>query len=317
MYPSQALIAAAIARAGTIDTLVYYNSYKGGTTVSSSVPVRIGVRAHDFGCLPAGELAAKIAANNMVCTQLALGKAIAAFTLKPGVLNPGMASDIGGAFHTQGVQIAVLGCYVNPIHPDPAARTSLLGLFKEHLRYARDFGNGLVALETGSLNADYSPHPDNHGEAAFQQSLTSIAELVAEAEKFGVIVGIEAVATHAVSSPQKMRRMLDAIASNNLQVVFDPVNLLTLENHREQERVIGESLELFGDRIAIIHAKDFVVENGGFTCVSAGLGMLRHDLVMKFAVEHKPGISIVLEDTNEQKAQVSRQFLLRVAEKGE
>ena len=166
--------------------------------MSSSLPVRIGVRAHDFGCLSAGELAAKIAAKHLVCTQLAPGKAIAGLNVKPGALNPGLAFEIGRAFHTHGVQIAVLGCYVNPIHPDPTARKSLIGLFKEHLRYARDFGNGLVALETGSVNADYSPHPDNHGETAFQQSLASIAELVAEAEHFGVIVGIKAVASHVV-----------------------------------------------------------------------------------------------------------------------
>ena len=111
--------------------------------------------------------------------------------------------------------------------------------------------------------------------------------------------------------------MLDTVASNSLQVVFDPVNLLSLENHREQERIIGESLGLFGDRIAIIHAKDFVVENGQFKCASAGLGALRHDLVMKFAFEEKPGISILLEDTNEQTAPDSRQFLLQAAERWE
>jgi L-ribulose-5-phosphate 3-epimerase len=249
----------------------------------------------------------------MVCTQLAPGKAIAGLHLKPGVLNPGLAFEIGEAFHKHGIQIAVLGCYVNPIHPDPPTRQSLLGLFKEHLRYARNFGNGFVALETGSVNADYSPHPENHSETAFEQSLASIAELVAEAEKFGVIVGIEAVASHVVSTPLKMRRMLDAVASNNLQVVFDPVNLLSFENHHEQERIIAESLELFGDRIAIIHAKDFVVENGQIKSVRAGRGKLRHDLVMKYAVEQKPGISILLEDTNEQTAQDSRDFLRQVA----
>ena len=282
--------------------------------MSSSLPVRIGVRAHDFGRLPAGDLAAKIAAKHLDCTQLAPGKAIAGLDLKPGILSPGLAFEIGQPFRTHGVQIAVLGCYVNPIHPDPTTRKSLLGLFKEHLRYARDFGNGLVALETGSVNADYSPHPGNHGETAFQQSLASIAELVAEAEKFGVIVGIEAVTSHVVSTPQKMRRMLDTVASNNLQVVFDPVNLLSLENHHEQERVIGEAFELFGDRIAIIHAKDFVLENGQIKNASAGRGKLRHDLVMKFAVKEKPGISILLEDTNEQTAQESREFLRQVAE---
>ena len=282
--------------------------------MNSTLPIRIGVRAHDFGCLPAGELAAKIAAQHLVCTQLAPGKAIAGLNVKPGTLNPGLAFEIGEAFHKHGVQIAVLGCYVNPIHPDPTTRQSLLRLFKEHLRFARDFGSGLVALETGSVSADYLPHPENHGEAAFQQSLASIAELVAEAENFGVIVGIEAVTSHVISTPQKMRRMLDAVASNNLQVVFDPVNLLSLENYHEQERVIGESLELFGDRIAIIHAKDFVVEDGQFKSASAGLGKLRHDLVMKFAVKQKPGISVLLEETNEQTAQDSRQFLRQVVE---
>jgi L-ribulose-5-phosphate 3-epimerase len=279
--------------------------------------IRIGVRAHDFGRLPADELAAKIAAHHLVCAQLAPGKAIAGLELKPGVLNPGLAFDIGQAFNKHGVQIAVLGCYVNPIHPDPMMRQSLLGLFKEHLRYARDFGNGLVALETGSINADYSPHPGNHSEAAFQESLASIAELVAEAEKFGVIVGIEGVASHVVSTPRQMRRMLDAVASHNLQVVFDPVNLLSLDNHLEQESIIGESFELFGDRIAIIHAKDFVVENGRFNCTSTGRGKLRYDLVMKFAVRAKPGISILLEDTTEQTAQECREFLLKTAQEWE
>lgn len=285
--------------------------------MSVSLPIRIGVRAHDFGRLPAGELAAKIAAKKMVCAQLAVGKAIAGIDLKPGLLNPGLAFDIGEVFRTRGVQIAVLGCYVNPIHPDPATRRSLLGLFKEHLRYARDFGNGLVALETGSVNADYSPHGENHGENAFQESLASIAELVAEAEHFGVCVGIEAVASHVVSTPQKMLRMLDAVASPNLQVVFDPVNLLSLENHTEQERVIGESIELFGDRIAAIHAKDFVIEHGQMKFARAGLGMLRHDLVMKFALQQKPGISILLEDATEDTAQECRRFLLQVAEQVE
>ena len=279
--------------------------------------IRVGVRAHDFGRLPAGDLAAKIAATQMVCTQLAPGKAIAGLNLKPGILNPGLAFAIGEPFRKHGVQIAVLGCYVNPIHPDPQTRKSLLGLFKEHLRYARDFGNGLVALETGSINADYSPHPGNHSEATFQQSLASIAELVAEAEQCGVIVGIEGVASHAVSTPQKMRRMLDAVASNNLQVVFDPVNLLSLENHADQERIFGESFDLFGDRIAIIHAKDFVIEHGELKCTTAGRGMLRYDLVMRFAVQQKPGISILLEDATEQTAGECREFLVKTAARWE
>ena len=83
---------------------------------------------------------------------------------------------------------------------------------------------------------------------------------------------------------------------------------------QEQERIIGESLALFGDRIAAIHAKDFILDRGEFKPVRAGLGLLRHDLVMGFAVTQKPGISILLEDASESTAMECRQFLLKAAE---
>lgn len=271
--------------------------------------LRIGVRAHDFGKLPPDELARRIAAKGMTCVQLALSKAIEGLDLKPGHLNPGLAFHVGQAFQRHGVQIAVLGCYINPIHPDPATRKALLGFFKEHLRVARDLGNSVVALETGSLNADYSPHPDNHGEAAFRAMLESFAELVAEAEKFGVSVGIEGVTSHTVCTPARMRRVLDTIGSNNLQVVFDPVNLLSLENHREQDRVVQESLDLFGDRIAIIHAKDFVVEPGGLRAVRSGQGAFRHERLVEFIREHKPWVSILLEEASETTVEECAKFL--------
>lgn len=262
--------------------------------------IRVGVRAHDFGRMPPDELAGRIAAKGLTCVQLALNKAIAGLDLRPGDMNPGLAFDVGQAFLRHGVQIAVLGCYVNPIHPDPAMRRDLLAFFKDHIRYARDFGCGLVGLETGSVNADYSPHPDNQGEAAFQEMLASLSELVAEAERFGVIVGIEAVTSHTVSTPARMRRVLDAIRSNNLQVILDPVNLISVENHLDQDRILRESFDLFGDRVAVIHVKDFTVEGGVYRQVRTGLGQLHTGLLLDLIQRRKPGISLLLEEVDEQ-----------------
>jgi len=270
---------------------------------------RFGVRAHDFGRLPAETLATKIAAKGLVCTQLALTKAIAGLDLKPGQLNPGWAFEIGQSFLRHGVQIAVLGCYINPLHPDLATRAVLLDWFKEHLRVARDFGCGLVALETGSLNADYSPHPDNHSDGSFQQSIASLATLVEEAERFGVMVGIEGVSSHAVSTPAKMRTALDTLRSANVQVVFDPVNLLSVENYRDQDRIIRESFDLFGDRIVVVHAKDFVVNGNAFIPMRTGQGKLNHGLLFDLIAQHKPGISILFEETNEQTVSDSMNFI--------
>jgi len=271
--------------------------------------LRLGVRAHDFGRLPAEELASRIAVHGFSCVQLALNKAIASLNLQAGDLTAELARNIGGAFVRHGVGIEVLGCYINPIHPDLATRKKLLQYFKEHLRFARDFGCGIVALESGSVNADYSPHPANHGEAAFQEMLASIGELVAEAEKIGVTVGFETVYCHTVSTAQKMRRVLDVIGSKNLRVVFDAANLLSPENFREQSSVVTEALVLLGDDVAVIHAKDFVCANGMMTAVPAGCGQLDFAPILEYVKSRKPAVSVLLEAAGETAAPQCAQFL--------
>ncbi len=255
------------------------------------------MRAHDLGRFPPEELARRVAAEGLDGVQLALGKAIEGLEMGPGVLNPEMASSIGAAFARNRVRIEVLGCYINPIHPDPETRKSLLELFKEHLRHARDFGCNLVALESGSLNADYSPHPGNGGESAFQELVGSMNELVAEAELCGVVVGIEAVTSHVISTPEKMRRLLDAIPSPHLQVVYDAVNLLSLANCLEQRDIMRRSFEQFGDRIAVAHLKDFHIAEGGLTVCPAGTGLLDYGFLLSGLAASRPGIPLLFEET--------------------
>jgi sugar phosphate isomerase/epimerase len=197
-----------------------------------------------------------------------------------------------------GLQIAVLGCYINLADPDADRRRAQLARFKEYLRHARDFGCSVVGTETGSLNADFSFHPGNRGEAAFQTVLAGVCELVGEAERFGVLVGIEGVERYVISDPPRIRRLLDSVGSNNLQVIFDPVNLLSRENYHRQDDIIRESFDLFGDRIAILHAKDFVVEEGALRSVLSGQGRLNHGLLMEFVQARKPFIDVLMEDTN-------------------
>ena len=273
----------------------------------------LGARAHDFGKLPADQLAEKIAAKGLTSVQLALAKAIDGINSDTGGLSPGLATRVRDAFQRHGVRIAVLGCYVNLVHPDPAERRQLLARFKEHLRFARDFGCSVVATETASLNADWSPHPDNGGETAFRTAIESIGELVAVAEKFGVFVCIEGVAHHVMSTPQRLRRMLDTITSPNLQVLFDPVNLLSKDNWQEQDRVIRESFDLFGDRIVIVHAKDFKLEAGVPKPEVIGRGRFDFALLASLLQARKSGIDVLLEETtpatiDESIAHVRRMF---------
>jgi sugar phosphate isomerase/epimerase len=271
--------------------------------------MRLGVRAHDFGKLPVEELAGQIAGKGFSCVQLAPPKAIAGFDTDLGRLNPGFACHVKEAFQRQHLQIAVLGCYINLADPDAGQRQRQLDRFKEYLRHARDFGCSVVGTETGSVNPDFSFHPGNRGEEAFQTVLGSVRELVAEAERFGVCVGIEGVERYVISDPPRIRRLIDGIGSNNLQIIFDPVNLLSVENYRRQDAIITESFALFGDRIAILHAKDFVVEGGSLRSVLSGQGMLNYGLLMDLIKARKPYINILMEDTYPETVEDGMRFL--------
>ncbi len=274
--------------------------------------MRIGVRAHDLGKAAAEVMAERVAGRGLSCIQLTLPEAIEGLDGAPGRLNPGMGGYIGEAFRQKGVQIAVLSCYINLIHPDPRERRRQIELFKEHLRYVRDFGCGIVATETGSLNPDWSFHPGNHSEKSFRRMLAGLEEMVAEAERFGVLVGVEGVAQFVASSPKRIRRMLEAVGSNNLQVVFDPVNLLSADNWQEADRIIEESFQLFGDRIAVLHAKDFLFEGGRVLSVPLGRGQLNYRLLLGLLKQRKPHLNVIMEDTQPATIDASRDYLQSV-----
>ncbi len=260
--------------------------------------MRIGVRAHDLGRLPAERLADRISKQGLACIQLTVHEAIEGYDDRGGRLSPGFAYGISDPFRRRGIQIAVLSCYINLIHPDDTERRSQIQVFKEHLRFVRDFGCAVVATETGSMNADWSFHPGNHGEEAFQLMLKGLEEMVAEAEKFGVIVAVEGVASFPVSTPERIRRMLDSIGSQNLQVLLDPVNLLTPDTRAESARIIEESFRLFGDRIVAVHAKDFRVESGRMVPVPLGDGLMDYALLLRHLKTRKPLMNVIIEDTS-------------------
>ncbi len=261
--------------------------------------INLGIRAHDVKASSLDELVQTIAHKGLSSVQLALAKSFPELNTGLGSLSPGLGKYIGKAFRQKNIDIAVLGCYINMIHPNPSERQKVLDRFKEHIRFARDFGCSVIGTETGNVNAKMGFTIDNFREKPFLDVVESVKELVNEAEKFGVIVGIEAGVNHPVYSPALLKRLLDEVNSNNLQIIFDPVNLLTAENYNNQDEIIKEAIELFGDRIIIVHCKDFVIEEGKLEFASPGKGLLNYDLVMNLIKPKKPHIQFLLESTTE------------------
>ncbi|MEH7272445.1 sugar phosphate isomerase/epimerase family protein [Neobacillus vireti] len=270
----------------------------------------IGIRAHDIGD-PSIENVVKIIANKgLSSVQLALGKSLRNINSELGSLSPGFAQTIRRVFNNQDIQIAVLGCYFNMIHPNPAEKRIGMERFKEHLRFARDFGCCIVGTETGNVQAEIAYTEENFTEEPFLEVVESVKELVEEAEKFGVIVGIEGGINHPIHTPGRMKRLLELVPSNNLQVIYDPANFISIDNYLNQEAVIQEAFELFGDRMVIMHAKDFIIEDEQVKIVPVGQGLLNYDLLFTLLKKKKPFINILMESTQEPYVDRSLAFLI-------
>ncbi len=261
--------------------------------------INFGVRAHDYGQGTPEQIARLIGQFEVNNVQLAPAKSFPQMSEAPGQLSPGFANQVRDAFAEQGINIAVLGCYINPIHPDAQQRELSLQRFEEHLRFARDFGCSIVGTETGSRNADCSFHPLSQTPEAFAELVTSVKRLASSAEKYGVIVGIEGVAHHhTVHTYDLMEQLLHEVNSPNLQIIYDPVNFFPLDQCKHQQALMDDAFARFGKHIVAIHCKDFVQVNGMKDGdLPSGTGEMDHAHLFRLIQHYKPGIHTILEST--------------------
>ena len=134
------------------------------------------------------------------------------------------------------------------------------------------------------------------------------------AEHYGVTVAIEPVWSHIVYDADRALQVLSAIGSHNLRIIFDPVNLLCPGNLDRRERVIGDAIEKLGDKIAVVHLKDFIPAGDDLKSIAAGTGEMDYTQILRFMKERKPYIQATLENTTNDNAVASRAFLERAYE---
>ena len=238
--------------------------------------MRFGVRAHDLGSFTTPEALA--AAVRTFGEHLPVQLAVAKSFPSSGPLNEEFALRIKEAFDARGVSIAVLGCYINPIHPDIAERKRQLKRFEEHLKVAPILGALMVGTETGSIRPDCSYHPDTAEPENLETLYTSLDRLVEYAAKVGSVVAVEAVAKqNTICTIERMARLSERFDTPHLKIIYDPVNLIPWIGIPEadgsyrpkpsleaQRAFTDHAIDAFGSRVAALHVKDFVLNENGF-----------------------------------------------------
>ncbi len=261
--------------------------------------LQIGVRLHDQEKLPIEELLPKVREKGFTCAHLALRKAMPEYPCTVSALTPGYAEYIKKIFKANEIDIALLGNYLNLLHPDKEVIKNSLESYYAHIRFASLLGCSILGTETGAPNPEYKFCPDCRTDKALLDFIKNLKPIVRCAEKFGVIIGIEPVARHSVWNPQRARLVLDEIGSHNLQIIFDPVNMLDLDNVEYKEEVFEEAIELLGPDIAMVHLKDYIRVNTGhgLKAVGAGTGEMDYTSIMRFLKKEKPFVYCTLENS--------------------
>jgi len=271
--------------------------------------MQLGIRLHDVKKAPLEERLAIAHEQGFKCAHLALGKVISEYSVADEALTPGYACYLRKLFEKNNLDIAVLGNYLNLTTPDEAEYQKSLHRYMAHIRLASLMNVGVVGTETGAVNKEYKYEEANHSKEALDLFVERLKPVVEFSERMGVNFAIEPVWKHIVCNPQRARYVLDVIGSPNLQIIFDPVNLLGMNNYEKRDEIFSEAMELLGPDISVVHIKDFVIGNGEIKSVAAGDGMMDYSEILKYMKKNKPFIHATLENTVPDNAEKSRKFI--------
>ena len=278
------------------------------------VDMQVGIRLHDTKVQPLPQRLAETRAQGFSCAHVALGKVIGDFPVTNATLTPGLAMYLRKLFAGNDLDVAVLGCYLNLADPNPEQLEKTIGTYKAQIRFASWLGAGVVGTETGTPNEQYAVDPKSRTEEALLTFTRNLDRVVEYAEHMGVVVAIEPVIRHIVYDVHRAKRVLKDIKSPNLQIIFDPVNLLDQTNIAGYHDVLKEAIDVLGEDVAVVHLKDFAIKNGEVEELAVGQGQMEYDELTRFMKYDKPYIHATLENTVPENAVAAREYIQKLWE---
>ena len=276
--------------------------------------MNIGIRLHDTKPGSLKERLAFAKAQGFTCAHVALSKVLDDFSMEeaPRKLTEEYARSVRKDFDESGLECAVLGCYLNIADPNPERRAKTQEIYKAHLRFAPMIGARVVGTETFANPEMRLAEPAGQSEEAFRLFMDSLEPLVRCAEENGAVLAIEPVWNHVIATPERAARMLEEMPSDHLQIILDAVNLVSPENAGKTEDIIRNAISLLGDRVRILHMKDFVMTpEGKMDACACGTGSMKYEQLLAFG--RAKDLPMTLENTVPDNAEQARLHLERIA----
>jgi sugar phosphate isomerase/epimerase len=224
------------------------------------------------------------------------------------------------AFQQSNLEVAQAnGWYEALVNPEESIRNEgVLGL-QALLRISRMVDAPTTYVRPGGLNprGHWYPHPDNHSQQTFDRLVDSLKKVAREAEREGVILAIEGHVLSCLDTPQRVRDLLDAVASPALKFNMDPVNFIgTVRDVHNTSIILNQLFDLLGKDTVAGHAKDLVLLDELVVHISEviiGNGSLDYNIFLTQFQHYCPFGYLLIEHLPDEKIPLARQGLLKKA----
>ncbi len=256
------------------------------------------VRAHDLGVKGADKINERLCELSLDGVQLVVYKSINGIAYTPGAVSAQLAKNISSRIKENSKDIALIGAYFNPVHPNTAKIENGIAVFKDYLSVAKELGCDFVGSETGSYNGDpWIYHPMNHSDEALDRVVATFSELADYAAQNGVNIAMEGAFGHVCHTPERLYEAVERIGRSNIRFIFDLYNYLDISNVDIAYEILHRGLDVLGNRILLFHIKDFVIADGKLKQCGVGKGILDFDRILSAIYSHNKNAILVLEGT--------------------
>ena len=270
----------------------------GPEPAGSELAARLGIFARTFRRETPREVAAAVAGAGYALAHWNFA-AVGLPTLATSV-DEARFTEVRQAFDGAGLGIPSVSGTFNAVHPDLELRTRQTAQAVRLIGLVPELGADVVTLCTGTRDPEdmWRAHPDNTAPAAWSELRRTLDPLLEAARDAGVRLGVEPEHGNVVRNAPAAARLLAELGDDApIGIVLDPANLLTPDTVARQSEILGAAVDLLGDRVVGVKAKDVVT--AGYS--AAGAGMMNYPAVFAQLARIAP-VPVIVQDAAEDDA---------------
>ena len=167
--------------------------------------------------------------------------------------------------------------------------------------------------------------PQMWSKETWLRCISSVKELAREAETVKIDIAAHPHIISPLCSVERYKELIESVASPNLKILIDPVNLIEPHSYFKTTEVVNHIFDELGDYITALHAKDVtmssVKRNGKHLSVVhldesvPGYGTMDYETILRRLDGLNRDIPVWVEHFSEEETIVGQEYIKHIARK--